>query len=422
VQFIYTFVASHQDQGDFMRLSLTAFIVIAMVFGTAVGMSCHEWVRSPSALGLITGTCDLFSTVFLRAIKMIIAPLVLCTLVSGVARMGQSGALGRMAARSMAWFMLASLVALGVSFAVVQLLAPGRGLDLKAQATASGLKAPPLTVSGFIGHMVPTSIFDAMAQNEILQIVIFALVAGIAMGRLGEVGERLTTLSEDVSHLMLRMTTYVMMLAPIAVFAAMTKALAQQGVGVIATYGAYIAGFYLALAAFWVLMLAAGAAVLGFPQQFRLLKAIRQPTLIALTTTSSEAAYPILLRQLEAFGVPNRIASFVLPLGYSFNLVGAMVYCTYAAMFIVQAYDVHLSGAQITELLMLLFVTSKGIASIPRAALLIVASTISYFNIPEVGILLILGVDHFLDMGRTATNTVGNALAAASVAKWERPS
>jgi Na+/H+-dicarboxylate symporter len=258
-----------------------------------------------------------------------------------------------------------------------------------------------------------------MAHNEVLQIVVFAVVAGIAIGASGPAGRDLIRLSENLSTAMLKMTTYVMGLAPIAVFAAVARALAEQGLEVIATYAAYVGGFYLALALLWAAMLAAGAAALGPGRLWELVKAIRQPALIALSTTSSEAAYPVLLEKLEAFGVPNRIASFVLPLGYSFNLVGSMCYCTFAAMFVAQAYDIQLSGAQIAQLLLLLFVTSKGIASVPRASLLVVASTLPYFKIPDAGVLLILAVDHFLDMGRTATNTVGNSIAAASVAKWE---
>jgi Na+/H+-dicarboxylate symporter len=402
-----------------MRRGLTSLVILAMVLGVAFGLACHAFVHDHATLALITGGLDLFATIFLRAIKMIIAPLVLSTLVSGVARMGQTGAVGRVAARSMLWFVVASLISLTIALVAVDLLGPGLGLHLKATVAAGAPKAPQLTATGFISQLVPTSILDAMSQNEVLQIVVFALVAGVALGKLGETGTRLIKLSEDLSSLMLKMTTYVMGLAPLAVFAAMAKALTEQGLGIVMTYASYVGGFYVALGAFWVVMLLAGGVMLGFSRQLELLKAVRQPALIALTTTSSEAAYPTLLAKLEEFGVPNHIASFVLPLGYSFNLVGSMCYCTFAALFIVQAYDVHLSGMRIAELLALLFVMSKGIASVPRASLLVVAATLPYFQIPDAGILLILGVDHFLDMGRTATNTVGNAIAAACVARWE---
>jgi Na+/H+-dicarboxylate symporter len=402
-----------------MRHGLTGLVVLGMVLGLVFGVACHAFVHDAGALRTITGGLELATTIFLRTIKMIIAPLVFATLVAGVARMGDSGAVGRVAARALLWFLAASLVSLGIGLAMVELLHPGTGLHLHASGVVAGLKAPPLTAVGFVEHLIPTSIIDAMARNEVLQIVIFAVVAGVAIGNIGPAGRELLRMSEALSTAMLKMTTYVMNLAPIAVFAAVARALTEQGLGVVATYASYVGGFYLALALLWAVMMAAGAAVLGPRGQWELLKTIRQPALIALSTTSSEAAYPVLLEKLEAFGVPNRIASFVLPLGYSFNLVGSMCYCTFAAIFVAQAYDIQLTGPQLAQLLLLLFVTSKGIASVPRASLLVVASSLPYFKIPDAGVLLILAVDHFLDMGRTATNTVGNSIAAASVAKWE---
>jgi Na+/H+-dicarboxylate symporter len=404
-----------------MQKGLTKLVILGMLLGLAFGVACHQFVHDPGTMGLITGGLELATTIFLRAIKMIIAPLVFATLVSGVARMGDSASVGRVALRAMLWFLAASIVSLGIGLGMVQLLQPGGGLHLKATGVVAGLKAPPLTATGFVEHLIPTSIVDAMAHNEVLQIVVFAVVAGVAIGNLGGAGRELLRVAEALSSAMLKMTTYVMTLAPIAVFAAVARALAEQGLGVVATYASYVGGFYLALALLWLVMTGAGAAVLGVPRQWELLMAIRQPALIALSTTSSEAAYPVLLEKLEAFGVSNRIASFVLPLGYSFNLVGSMCYCTFAAMFVAQAYDIVLSPAQIAQLLLLLFVTSKGIASVPRASLLVVASSLPYFKIPDAGVLLILAVDHFLDMGRTATNTVGNSIAAATVAKWEGP-
>ncbi|MDB5449427.1 MAG: C4-dicarboxylate transporter [Phenylobacterium sp.] len=403
-----------------MRHGLTGLVVLGMVLGLVFGVACHAFVHDPGTLKVITGGLELATTIFLRTIKMIIAPLVFATLVTGVARMGDSGAVGRVAGRALLWFLVASLVSLGIGLATVVVLHPGTGLHLQAASgAAAGLKAPPLTAVGFVEHLIPTSIIDAMARNEVLQIVVFAVVAGVAIGNIGPAGRELLRMSEALSTAMLKMTTYVMYLAPIAVFAAVARALAEQGLEVVGTYASYVGGFYLALALLWAVMMAAGAAVLGPQRQWELIKTIRQPALIALSTTSSEAAYPVLLEKLEAFGVPNRIASFVLPLGYSFNLVGSMCYCTFAALFVAQAYDIQLSGAQIAQLLLLLFVTSKGIASVPRASLLVVASALPYFKIPDAGVLLILAVDHFLDMGRTATNTVGNSIAAASVAKWE---
>ena len=305
-----------------------------------------------------------------------------------------------------------------MALAAVELLQPGRGMDL-AIAAGAGPAAAPLTLAGFVGHLVPVSIVQAMAENEILQIVIFALVAGVAVAHLGQKAEPILHLAEAVSQLMLKMTGYVMLLAPIAVFAAVAVALTEQGFEIVLRYAGYVGGFYVALVGMWALLMAAGFVILGGGRLKQIMTAIRQPALIAFTTASSEAVYPSLLAQLEANGVPNRIAALVLPLGYSFNLVGSMCYCTWAALFLVQAYDVPLTGFMLAQLLFMLFILSKGIAGVPRAGILIVAAVLPYFHVPEAGIVLILGVDHFVDMGRTATNAVANGLAAASVARWE---
>jgi Na+/H+-dicarboxylate symporter len=258
-----------------------------------------------------------------------------------------------------------------------------------------------------------------MARNEVLQIVVFSLIAGIALTQLGEKGQMVLNLTEQLATLVLKMAMFVMNLAPVAVFAAVAAALAEGGVGMIGRYAAYVGGFYFALAILWAALMVAGAAVLGAPRQRALMRAVREPALIALATTSSETAYPVLLYKLEAIGVSNRIASFILPLGYSFNLIGSMCYCIFAMIFIAQASDISLSAGQLTQLVFLIFVASKGIANVPRASLVVVVSLLPYFHLPESGALLILGVDHFLDMGRTCTNTVATAIAAASVAKWE---
>jgi len=403
-----------------MLRRLTAMVLLAMVLGAAFGLACHAYVHDPATLKAITGWLGVLTTVFLRAIRMIIAPLIFATLVSGVGRMGGSaGSVGRVALGAMAWFILASLAALAIAFAVVEILAPGAGLHLKAGAVTGAPRGTDFTAAGFITHLVPTSLADAMATNQVLQIVVFALVAGVALGRIGEKGAPILALTDSIAALVLRMTSYVMLLAPFGVFGAVATALAQQGTAVIAHYASYVGGFYVALAGVWAAMLAASGLVLGRARLAEVLRAGRSPSLIALTTASSEAAYPSLLQNLEEAGLPNRIVGFVLPLGYSFNLVGSMSYCAFAALFVAQAYDVALAPGQIVQLLLLLLVASKGIANVPRAAVLVVATAFPYFNLPDAGVLLILGVDHFLDMGRTATNVMSNALAAACVAKWE---
>jgi len=403
-----------------MRKGLTLLVFLATLLGAGFGLACHSLVHDPATAATIAQGLGLVTTIFLRAVKMLIAPLVLATLVSGVGRMGDAGDIGRVALRAMSWFIIASLVSLAIGLGMVEAIGPGLGLHLQAGAgVAAGLKAAPMSVTAFLTNLVPTSIMDAMARNEVLQIVIFSLIAGIALSRLGEKGKHLLSVMEQLANLVLQMAMFVMNLAPIAVFAAVAATLAEGGVEIIGKYASYVGGFYLALALLWLALMAAGVAVLGVARQKMLMKAIREPALIALATTSSESAYPVLLYKLEQIGVSNRIASFVLPLGYSFNLIGSMCYCIFAALFIAQAYDVPLSSLQITQLLFLIFIASKGIANVPRASLVVVVSLLPYFHLPEAGALLILGVDHFMDMGRTCTNTVATAIAAASVAKWE---
>ena len=397
---------------------MTLWVLAAMLLGVATGLALHAAITDPATLTTVINGLGLLATIFLRAIRMIIAPLVFSTLLTGVGRIRDTATVGRIALQAMVWFVIASVAAILVALAAAEILSPGAGMHMTA-AAGTAISTAPLTLSGFVSHLVPTSIIDAMASNEILQIVVFALVAGVAIARMGEKGEPLLALAEGVSQLMLKMTGYVMLLAPLAVFAAVAVALAQQGVDIIFHYASYVGGFYVALAGMWLLLLAAGGAVLGGRTLKQLLTAIRQPALIAFTTASSEAVYPSLLARLEEFGVPNRIASLVLPLGYSFNLVGSMCYCTWAALFVAQAYDVPLGGWALAQMLFMLFILSKGIAGVPRAGILIVAAVMPYFHIPEAGIVLILGVDHFLDMGRTGTNAVANALASASVAKWQ---
>jgi Na+/H+-dicarboxylate symporter len=404
-----------------MRKHLTLLVFLATLLGAVFGLVAHALIRDAANLATLQLGLSLITTLFLRAVQMLIAPLVLATLVSGVGRMGDAGDIGRVALKVMSWFIVASLFSLLLGLVMVEAIAPGVGLHLTAgtNAAGAGLQAPPTSLVQFLTNLVPTSIFDAMARNEVLQIVVFSLVAGVALTRLGEKGRQLLTITEQLANLVLQMAMFVMNLAPIAVFAAVASALAQGGVEVIGKYAAYVGGFYLTLALLWAGLMVAGAAVLGAGRQKTLMKAIREPALIALATTSSESAYPVLLYKLEQIGVSNRIASFVLPLGYSFNLIGSMCYCIFAALFVAQAYDITLTPGQLAQLLFLIFVASKGIANVPRASLVVVVSLLPYFHLPEAGALLILGVDHFMDMGRTCTNTVATAIAAASVAKWE---
>ena len=408
-----------------MAKRLTLYILIGLLAGIAVGLALNGWIDdgTPAAAARLKGIAGYFTiltTVFLRLIKMIIAPLVFATLVSGVAQMGDTSALGRVGGRAIGWFIGASLVSLSLGLVLVTLLQPGVGVNLPlpvAGATA-GVETAGFSLSTFITHIVPSSMIDAMATNEILQIVVFSLFIGVAITAVGPAAAPLVRGIDALVAVMLRITDYVMRFAPVAVFAAVAATLTERGAGVIGQLAYFMGSFYLALLLLWAILFLAGFLVIGGRVR-ELIRYIREPLLVAFTTASSEAAYPRLLEALERFGVPNRIASFVLPLGYSFNLDGSMIYMTFASLFIAQAYGIHLDlGTQIAMLLYLM-VSSKGIAGVPRASLVVIAATLPAFHIPDAGLLLILAIDHFLDMGRTATNVVGNAVASAVVARWE---
>jgi Na+/H+-dicarboxylate symporter len=404
-----------------MAHRLTLYILVAMVLGIVTGYLCHEQVTDPETLKDLAGYLSVVTDVFLRLIKMIIAPLVFSTLVVGIAHMGGSGALGRVGLRTVTWFLFASLVSLLLGIVMVTALHPGTalGLPMPAADAASGVRAAALSLTEFVTHLVPRSFAEAAANNEILQIVVFSAFFGIALAALGERARLIVGFMDQLVHVMLRVTGYVMLSAPFAVFAAIAATVTSRGLGILVTYGRFIGGFYLSLAVLWLTLFALGHAVLG-RRILRLVPLIREPVLLAFSTASSEAAFPKTLEQLGRFGVSERISGFVLPLGYSFNLDGSMMYCTFATLFIAQAYGIGLTFAQKLTMLLLLMVTSKGMAGVPRASLVVIAATLAHFRIPEAGLLLILAVDQFLDMGRSATNVVGNSIATAVVASWER--
>jgi Na+/H+-dicarboxylate symporter len=399
--------------------------LFALVLGLIAGWATNAAIddgspASAEQLKQIADYLGIVTALFLRLIKMIIAPLVFSTLVVGIAHMGDTAALGRVGVRSLAWFILASLVSLSLGLLLVNILQPGVGLDLALPATnaASGVAKEGFSIADFVTHLVPASIVEAMAKNEILQIVIFSVFFGVALPAIGDKGKALVAGVESLVHVMLQITDYVMRFAPFAVFAAVTAAIAEQGPSILLTFGRFVGSFYLGIVLLWCLLLAAAFLFVGSRTRL-LIRYIRDPIVLAFSTASSEAAYPRTLEALDRFGVPPRIASFVLPLGYSFNLDGSMMYMTFASIFIAQAYGIDLSLGQEITMLLVLMVTSKGVAGVPRASLVVIAATLSLFNIPEAGLLLILAVDHFLDMGRSATNVVGNAVASVVVAKWE---
>ncbi|WP_375250739.1 dicarboxylate/amino acid:cation symporter [Sphingomonas sp.] len=408
-----------------MAKRLTFYILIGLGLGLVTGLVLNGWLDdgTPAAQALverIAGYFSIVTTLFLRLIKMIIAPLVFATLVSGIAQMGDTAALGRIGARSLAWFISASLLSLSLGLLLVNLFQPGIGigLTLPPATGSSGLETAAFNLKDFVTHIVPASMVDAMAKNEILQIVVLSVFVGVAITAVGEKAAPLVKGIDALVHVMLQVTDYVMRVAPLAVFAAVAGTLTERGPAVIGQLAYFMGSFYLTLLILWVILLSIGFLFIG-PRIRDLIRYVREPLLVAFSTASSEAAYPRMLEALDRFGVPPRIASFVLPLGYSFNLDGSMIYMTFASIFIAQAYGIDMSLGQMITMLLVLMVTSKGIAGVPRASLVVIAATLPMFNLPEAGLLLVLAIDHFLDMGRTATNVIGNAVASAVIAKWE---
>jgi len=402
------------------RLPPAAWILTAMVLGILVGYMIFINFPDKKTAAQIAGYVSIVSDVFLRLIKMLIGPLVFSTLVVGIAHMGDAASVGRVFAKALGWFITASLISLLLGMVLANLLQPGHnlGLPLPDIGASANLATAKFTLKDFVNHLVPKSFAEAMAQNEILQIVVFSMFFGVALAAIGEKGKTLVAAIDELAHVMLTITGYVMKLAPVAVFAAMAATVAVNGLEILLRFAVFMADFYFGLILLWSLLIFAGFVVLG-PRVLKLMKLIKEAFMLSFATASSEAAYPKILDALDRFGVKRKISSFVMPLGYSFNLDGSMMYCTFATLFIAQAYGIELSlGTQITMLLILML-TSKGMAGVPRASLVVIAATLNQFNIPEAGLLLILGVDVFLDMGRSATNAVGNSIAAAAVAKWE---
>ena len=400
---------------------ITQRIMLALVLGAVVGSLTHQYLPEDSAKQ-VAGYLSLLTRVFLHLIQMIIAPLVFATVVSGIADTGDTRKVGRIGARALGWFICASLVSLSIGLVMATLLDVGEGLHLDPNDSASPVlqgEAHALTLKGFLDQVFPSSVIDALAHNNILQILVFAVFFGFSLASLGgkTVGS-LIKLFHEAAPAMLRLTNYVMLFAPFGVFGAVSSVVTQQGLGVMVTYGKYLGGFYLSLLVLWCVLVAAGRVFIG-PTILTLVRLIREPMLLAFSTASSEAAYPGAMQKLGKFGVKKEIAGLVLPLGYSFNLDGSMINMTFASLFIAKVCGVDLSLSQKLLMLLVLMVSSKGIAGVPRASLVVVAAVLPIFHIPEAGLLLVFGIDQFLDMGRSATNVLGNCIATAVVAKWE---
>lgn len=404
------------------RNVLTISIFAALVLGVACGETVRRLVPDPDAIETFVRNVSLLTDVFMRLIKAIIAPLVFSTLVVGIAKLGDVKAIGRLGGKALFYFFMASLVSLSLGMILVNLAQPGIQLHLPQASDAvanAGLPSGQFDLKTLLHHLIPQNVVEAMGQNQILQIVVFASFFGVAAATTGDRGEPIIAALDALGHVMLRVTGYVMFLAPLAVFGAAAGVIAQKGLGVISMYGTLMVEFYLALVLLWGVLILFGFLVVGTRIK-SLLARLGGPFLLAFSTASSEAAFPKTLQELERFGCPNRIASFVLPLGYSFNLDGSMMYMTFATLFIAQAYGIDLSLHQQIIMLLTLMLTSKGIAAVPRASLVVITGALSMFDIPEAGLLLLLPIDHFLDMGRSATNVLGNAVATTVLSKWEK--
>ena len=415
-----TMTASAPAAGTKKKMPPAFLILGAMVLGILVGYMIYTGNPDKKVAAQIADYISIMSTIFLRLIKMLIAPLVFSTLVVGIAHMGDAKSVGRIFAKSMGWFVTASFVSLVLGLILANFLQPGKnlGLPLPDIGTATNLATGKFTLKEFVNHLVPKSFAEAMANNEILQIVVFSMFFGVAMAAMGEKGKTLVAAIDELSHVMLKITGYVMKLAPLAVFAAMAATVSVNGLEILLKFAVFMGDFYIGLFVLWGLLLFAGFVVLG-PRVMKLMVLIKEAFMLSFATASSEAAYPKILDALDRFGVKRKISSFVMPMGYSFNLDGSMMYCTFATLFIAQAYNIELSMSTQITMMLILMLTSKGMAGVPRASLVVIAATLNQFNIPEAGLLMILGVDTFLDMGRSATNAVGNSIASAAVAKWE---
>jgi len=377
---------------------------------------------SPEFKADFSSNIQILATIFLRLVMMIIAPLVFSTLVVGIAKMGDLKEVGRVGGKALTWFILASLSSLLLGLLLVNFFKPGAAIDLSIADTAGAQdligKTQVFSIRNFVEHVFPKSVIEAMATNEILQIVVFSIFFGVAMTAIGEKAKPVIKALDSVAHIILKMVGYVMNFAPLGVFGAIAAVIATQGMEVFQFYGQYLLYFMIGIAILWALLIGVGFLILK-KRIFSLLKRLVQPILIAFSTTSSEAVFPKLTEELEKFGCKNKIVSFILPLGYSFNLDGSMMYMTFASVAIAQAYGIQMDlGTQLTMLLVLML-TSKGIAGVPRASLVVVTATCAMFDIPPEGIALILPIDHFCDMFRSGTNVVGNALATTAVSKWE---
>jgi Na+/H+-dicarboxylate symporter len=403
-----------------LKLKLTGWILIAMAAGIATGLIMHGQASEKWIIRFDKGA-TIITDVFLRMIRMIIAPLVFSTLVTGIAKLGDVRAVGRIGTKTIGWFIGASFLSLTLGLIIMNLTRLGANLQLPLPAVAAGGQAvdtSSLSIHHFVLHVFPRSIIEAMADNEILQIVVFSIFFGIATAAIGEKGKIIVRALDAVVEITLRVTGYVMIFAPVAAFAAVAAILAFKGTPVLLVYGRFLSVFYASNLLLWLLLIGVSYLFIG-KKALAVVSHVKDVILLAFSTASSEAAFPRLMAELEQAGCPNKIVSFVLPLGYSFNLDGSMLYLSFSSLFIAQAYGIQMPLQQQLSLLLVLMLTSKGVAGVPRAGVVVLAGTLSMFNIPQEGLLLLLGIDQVLDMARSATNVVGNSLATAVISRME---
>jgi proton glutamate symport protein len=391
-------------------MNLTRWIVVAMVVGIAIG----------GAFPAVGIAIDPLSTVFLRMIKSLIVPLIFSTLVVGIAGHGDDmRRVGRLAVRSLVYFEVVTTLALAVGLLVVNVAAPGAGVNLPAAPAEPGTLSSSPTFASVLEHLVPQSIAEAATRNEVLQIVFWAVLFAVALSRArGSAKTTMLGFCESLSEVTFRMVDLVMMFAPIGIAAALAATIGRHGLGVLGNLGKLVLTLYVALAVFLLLVLLPVALLARVPLR-AFLRAIREPALIAFSTSTSEAALPRAMEQMERLGVPRRIVAFVLPAGYSFNLDGSTLYLAVAALFAAQAAGIAMPLSRQLIMMLTLMLTSKGVAGVPRASLVILSGALASFGLPVQAVALILGVDAFMDMARTTVNVIGNCLATVVVARWE---
>jgi len=404
-----------------MKLNITWKIFIGMALGILVGYILNQtYEGNQESLDSASTYLNLLSKIFLRMIKMIIGPLIFSILTVGIAKLGDFKLVGRIGAKTLGYFYFATILSLLTGLVAVNVLRPGKmmQIDLPKAGAETGVEVKKMTLENFITHLFPQSFFEALATNEILQIVVFSVFFGIATAAIGDHGKLIIKGLDAVSEIMFKIVSYVMGFAPYGVFGAVAAVIAQKGLGILGGYLYLIVCFFATLAFFILVVLPSICFFVKVPY-WKLLAYVKDALFLSFSTASSEASMPLQIEQLKKFGVPERIVSFVLPLGYSFNLDGSMMYMTFAIGFIAQAYGIDLTIGQQVTMMLTLLITSKGIAGVPRASLVVIAGTMSMFNLPAEGLILLFAVDWLLDMGRSATSVAGNAVATAVVAKWE---